>query len=190
MQAFEIREYGWQPADSWRPTTRVTLEREPDAVHLKFEVQDQFVLGRTQEFNGRVWEDSCVEFFFNPHDTDCPYYFNIEVNIAGGILFNRQTGRMQNTTILPASVVDLMDLKVTPGVLIQPESTEPCTWTASYRIPFSILREFGEIDTNTWQGNFYKCAEANSHPHWGSWAPIDLPEPYFHSPQFFREISL
>ena len=34
---------------------------------------------------------------------------------------------------------------------------------------------FGDIQptlSRGWRGNFYKCADESSHPHWASWAPI------------------
>ncbi len=39
-------------------------------------------------------------------------------------------------------------------------------------------------------GNFYKCADRTSSPHFLSWAPISTPEPDFHRPEFFSKIIL
>jgi len=39
----------------------------------------------------------------------------------------------------------------------------------------------------TWRGNFYKCAEDNSHPHWASWAPIGE-RLNFHVPEHFAPL--
>ena len=36
-----------------------------------------------------------------------------------------------------------------------------------------------------WRANFYKCADASSHPHWLTWAPVDWPQPDFHRKEFF-----
>ncbi|MBL8047558.1 MAG: hypothetical protein JNJ45_02645 [Chthonomonas sp.] len=190
MPTFEINEFPWQRADAWRPQTTVDLTREGEALRLRFVVQDAFVLGRTQDFNGRVWEDSCVEFFFNPCPGESDFYFNIETNIAGGILFNRQTGRGENTTVLSPDVAAQMELTVNPGELIVPEDPAPREWSVEYLLPFAILREFGPVNPHVWHANFYKCAEANSHPHWGSWARIGTATPYFHSPNFFAEVDV
>ena len=41
----------------------------------------------------------------------------------------------------------------------------------------------------TWRGNFYKCADRSSHPHWASWSPLGEPL-NFHTPQFFGPLRL
>src|SRR5262249_52789118 len=70
---------------------------------------------------------------------------------------------------------------------IEPEITEPVVWTLWFRIPFTIFERFigplGEISESEWRGNFFKCADEASHPHWASWAPLDQLE--FHRPQCF-----
>ena len=40
-----------------------------------------------------------------------------------------------------------------------------------------------------WRGNFYKCADESSHPHWASWRPIGE-KLDFHTPEFFGEIGV
>jgi hypothetical protein len=40
------------------------------------------------------------------------------------------------------------------------------------------------LSGQAWRGNFYKCGDETSHPHWGMWAPIR--EGFtFHQPRFF-----
>ena len=38
-----------------------------------------------------------------------------------------------------------------------------------------------------WRGNFFKCAEDISHPHWAAWSPVD--EFNFHLPRCFGTIQ-
>lgn len=156
---------------------------------MSFVVHDQFVLARTQEFDAPVYEDSCVEFFFTPTPEPGPY-FNIEVNAAGGLKFNRQASRGIERMVLPSSVRSLINLQVNPGQILNPEHVEPMQWDVSYEIPFALLEEFGPVSYSEWRGNFYKCAEANSHLHFGSWSPIDTPAPDFHRPEFFGGIFI
>jgi hypothetical protein len=44
----------------------------------------------------------------------------------------------------------------------------------------------GKIGGQSWRGNFFKCAEEISHPHWASWSPVD--ELNFHLPRCFGTI--
>ncbi len=72
----------------------------------------------------------------------------------------------------------------------EPEITEAVTWTLEFFIPFALLEEdvgpLGEVAGQTWRGNFFKCAEENSHPHWAAWSPVD--EFNFHRPHCFGEL--
>ena len=66
------------------------------------------------------------------------------------------------------------------------------TWTVAYALPVSLLRDYGPVLTPSpgaaWRGNFYKCADNTSHPHWLTWSPIDHPRPNFHLPHTFGRL--
>jgi hypothetical protein len=181
-----IDSYVWQSADAWRPGTQVSLGLRPRGLEVAFRVQDQYVLARTQEYDGPVYLDSCVEFFFQPNRMGEGPYFNIEINAAGGVKFNRQASRGVERVNIPSSV--LLDLAVDPGTVIAPEHTGPMSWFVQYTIDFDALSEFTTVDREGWRGNFYKCVEENSHPHFGSWAPIGTDKPDFHRPEFFGSL--
>ena len=70
---------------------------------------------------------------------------------------------------------------------IDPEITEPTTWFVGIFIPFKLFERFtgatGEPAGQKWQGNFYKCGDKTSHPHWASWSPVYKHN--FHLPQYF-----
>ena len=40
-----------------------------------------------------------------------------------------------------------------------------------------------------WSANFYKCADKTSHPHWGSWAKVEVDRPAFHLPAYFGTLE-
>jgi hypothetical protein len=71
---------------------------------------------------------------------------------------------------------------------IDPELAKPTTWTLEYKIPFSLLERFGRLERPkpgvTWRGNFYKCADDTSHPHWLTWSPVTNAKPSFHLPKY------
>jgi hypothetical protein len=58
-------------------------------------------------------------------------------------------------------------------------------------IPFATFfkHQIETVDGKTIKGNFYKCGDKTSVPHFLSWNPIILPSPDFHRPDFFGEFS-
>ena len=70
---------------------------------------------------------------------------------------------------------------------VEPEITDPVVWSLSFFIPLSLFEHYlgplGALRSQVWRGNFFKCAEENSHPHWASWSPVD--EFNFHRPACF-----
>ena len=72
---------------------------------------------------------------------------------------------------------------------VDPEIAEAVQWRVEYGIPFDLFEAYigNRLDfrkTATWRGNFYKCGDKTSHPHWASWSPIGE-ELNFHCPQYF-----
>jgi len=69
----------------------------------------------------------------------------------------------------------------------------PVEWCLEYAIPVALFEAYagslGNLASQTWRGNFFKCADATSHPHWASWAPIGE-ELNFHQPEFFAPLRL
>ena len=76
--------------------------------------------------------------------------------------------------------------------IVEPEIAEPTTWAVEYHVPFALFAKYFGSQTPTpgceWLGNFYKCGDQTSHPHWGSWAPVDTPRPNFHQPNFYQPL--
>jgi len=75
---------------------------------------------------------------------------------------------------------------------IDPEIEGPVDWTVQYFVPNELFEAYtGPLAApaqRKWRGNFYKCADKSSHPHWGSWSPIGAAL-NFHVPQHFAAID-
>lgn len=73
----------------------------------------------------------------------------------------------------------------------RPETTAQI---AALEDAFAVRMRTGDRNPRTevliMRGNFFKCAEKSEHPHYGCWAPVDLPRPDFHSPDYFGELIL
>ena len=172
-----------------RPRTQVKVLYDDDNVYVIFRVEDRYVRAVAQEIHGRVWEDSCVEFFFTPDSDVENGYFNLEANCGGTILFHCHD-RMKKKTI-PVKISDCEQIEIAHSLpkIIDPEITDPMTWTLEYRLPFAVLEKYWSLSRpchgTIWRANFYKCGDKTSHPHWLTWSVVDYPKPNFHLPQFF-----
>lgn len=167
------------------------LLHDARGIHGLFQVHDRYVRCVRAEYGSEVWKDSCVEFFVQPR-ADAGY-FNFEFNCGGAFLCSyivdptRTPDGFKEFVKLPAEIGRQIQVCTSlPGV-VDPEIAEPTDWTLQFFIPFSLLEKhagaLGEVAGQTWRGNFFKCAEDNSHPHWAAWSPVD--ELNFHLPRCF-----
>jgi hypothetical protein len=171
------------------PGTQVKLKYDDDNIYIIFRVKDNYVRAIAKETNGRVWEDSCVEFFFTPGPDVSRGYFNLEVNCKGVYLmqYHKNNGKEQGFV----SLYDSGQIKISHSLQedVENEITKPFTWYIEYRIPYSILSKYIQVETPgpgiQWRANFYKCGDKTSHPHWLTWAPVNYPQPKFHLPEYF-----
>lgn len=188
IKAAEISNYMGE-IPGFRPVAKVKMMYDNENLYVIFHVQDRFVRCLTKDINGPVWEDGCVEFFFAP-DTSYPErYFNLEINCGGTPLMHYNLVPGKETRQISADDISLIDIKPSLPQIIDPEITEPVTWTLEYRIPLAMLEKYSPVTRPakgvTWRGNFYKIAENNSNPHYITWSVIDIPKPDFHRPEFF-----
>ena len=135
-----------------------------------------------------VYRDSCVEFFVQPEGDG--HYYNFEWNAIGTLCMSRRTGRF-DPVHAPKSVLDSVLTSSTYGRKPFEEIKGDNAWTLRIAIPASALF-CGEL--KTWhcarlKGNFYKCGDALSTPHYITWTPISTPSPDYHRAEFFAEID-
>lgn len=177
-----------------RPRTQARLLYDDQALHGIFRVEDRYVRCVNQGFQAPVCRDSCVEFFFQP-DVG-PGYFNLEMNAGGSFLcmYVRDCRRT------PEGFADYDFMRPEDGAKValwhslpervEPELTEPTTWLVQFRLPFAALEPYcgpvGALAGRNWRGNFYKCGDQTSQPHWASWSPVD--EKNFHLPRCYASL--
>ena len=177
-----------------RPQTLAQLLYDPQGLHGRFQVEDRYVRCVRTAYGSEVWKDSCVEFFVEPQAGRG--YFNFEFNCGGAFLINhivdptRTAEGFKEFVRIPEAVAQSVRVHSSLPSVIEPEITEAVTWTLEFFIPFRLLEKYvgrlGKVAGQTWRGNFYKCAEENSHPHWAAWSPVD--EFNFHRPHCFGEL--
>jgi hypothetical protein len=175
-----------------RPQTRLKLSWDEGGLNGLFQVHDRYVRCVHTGFQAPVYQDSCVEVFLQPKPE--PGYFNFEFNAGGALLASYVTdptrlpdGGLRQRTLLTEHQCRQISVATTLPAVIEPEIAEPIVWRLGFRIPFALLAEFIGPATPQpgarWRGNFYKCGDATSHPHWAAWAAV--PALNFHSPDSF-----
>jgi hypothetical protein len=181
-------------SSSHRPQTFVRLLHDEKNIYGIFHVRDQYVRSVRTNFGDEVWKDSCVEFFIQPKPDKG--HFNFEFNCGGALLSCYITDPTRTTTgfkkfeKLPSELGNKIKTRSTLPLQTVPEIIKPVQWSLQFSIPIAVLENFvgplGDASGQTWRGNFFKCAEEVSHPHWASWSPVD--EFNFHLPRCFGAI--
>ncbi|MBD3305766.1 hypothetical protein GF339_05235 [candidate division KSB3 bacterium] len=196
----------FHPQSSWHhPLTAVKVLYDDEQLYVFFRVADRFVKAVSLEYQEPVYQDSCVEFFIRPRafyqsEVSPAYqgYFNVEINCIGTMLVSyiedwRRTdeGFAQYAPLPPESGKMITVFHSLSGQIVQ-EIESPVEWMIGYNVPFALFEGYlGPLDFGIgrpWRGNFYKCADRSSHPHWASWAPIGA-ELNFHQPKFFGRLE-
>jgi hypothetical protein len=174
-----------------RPQASARLLHDGRGLHGCFRVRDRFVRCVRTEYGSPVWKDSCVEFFAQPRPD--AGYFNLEMNCGGAFLCwhildpTRTADGFKRFVRIPWESAREIQVRASLPRIVEPEIAEPVTWTLQFFVPFALFDKFvgplGPVSGRTWRGNFFKCGDETSHPHWASWSPVD--ELNFHLPRCF-----
>lgn len=185
-----------QESSEHHPAVRFRLLHDNEAVMALFLVDDQYVRSLVTALNGPVCTDSCLEWFFQPLALE-EGYVNLEVNAGGALLashirdWRRVPGGFEDFNLLELELCEKVAVKTSLPPMVNPEETAPLSWWSIWKIPRAffegVFGPLGDFSGQVWRGNFYKCADATSHPHWGSYFPIGAAL-NFHMPEFFGAI--
>lgn len=179
----KIDSLNW-PDWPYRPEAAFRIAHTGDAILLHYVVSEEAVRAVAPEDNGRVWEDSCVEFFVSPADDGI--YYNVECNCAGQLLIGGGEGR-NGRSHAPQQILDGVDRWASLGRAPFDTRAGQQTWQVALRVPVSafFMHAAAPLDGRTMRANFYKCGDLLPRPHFLSWNAISLPRPDFHCPAFF-----
>jgi hypothetical protein len=171
-----------------KPKTQAKMLYDEQSIYVIFRVEDRYVRAVARNHLEAVWEDSCVEFFFTPSSDVSKGYFNVETNCGGTMLFrwNYPAGAYTHLSDDQRARVPIYHSE---PKIVEPEDQRPTVWVVEYNFPIDILEKYCSIvrpaPQVVWRGNFYKCGDKTSRPHWLTWSVVDWPKPNFHLPQFF-----
>jgi len=173
----------------FHPEVKAKMMYDDKNLYVIFQVHDRYVRCITNNFNGPVWEDSCVEFFFSPDNNLPERYFNLEINCGGTPLMHYNIIPGKDVTMITLEDIKMIEIAHSLPMLVDPEISEPVTWTIEYRIPLILLEKYSKVTHPksgiAWRANFYKIAENCSNPHYITWSVVENLKPNFHKPQFF-----
>lgn len=168
------------------PEVKFRIAHTGGSILINYIVSEASVRAVAPADLGRVWEDSCCEFFVRTEEEE--EYYNFECNCAGKLLVNY--GVKGDRHHAPESVLDNIKRWSSLGNEPFEERIGECSWELSLIIPSSSLfrHDIKDLSGITLRGNFYKCGDLLKTPHFLSWSPIDLPKPCFHCPSFFGRL--
>ena len=178
----------WKDQFPYHPLTAFSIAHSGTHIFLDFFVRCNYLRAVNYKNNSDVYQDSCVEFFVAP-EGNAPYY-NFEFNCIGTIHAAKRMDR-HNGTLLSDDELSLVRRLPSCGTRPFEELEGIFSWNILVAIPLKLIgKSYTPGTPLTLHGNFYKCADATSHPHYLSWSPIDTPTPDFHRPEFFGTIVL
>ncbi len=175
-----------------RPNVNARMLYDDRGLYLIFRVEDRFVRCVATNRNGSICADSCVEFF--TESVADRGYFNFEINCGGTLLLHynaRPAAINYDPVVLDDDRLDLVRIHHSMPKVVDPEINDPVTWFIEMFAPYELFEAFvGPVPRGpgaVWRGNFYKCGDATSHPHWAMWHAIPGPLG-FHQPEHFAPL--
>ncbi len=186
MPVNRIDTVNWPEKYPSKPEALFRIAHNGDNILLQYQVHEGEILGMVNDDNGKVWTDSCVEFFIALRED---FYYNLEVTCVGrALLGHRRTG----TKAEHAATEVLKSIKRLPslGYANREKEEGDFRWTLTLVIPRTA---YWKDSIETFSGlkaraNFYKCGDNLTIPHFVSWSAIGTPDPSFHQPDFFGEL--
>lgn len=181
-----IDNINWPLEFSYCPDSKFIIARSEIALYIKFQIKETNIRSLYTNDQEAVWEDSCVEFFCKKQQSDT--YMNFEFNCIGTCVATTRKGR--NIDVVAFSEDQLKQIERFSPLYKQPFSEKRGAnyWELTVKIPFEILGINSNELPDILQGNFYKCADGTSTPHYVSWNPISTEQPDFHQPDFFGDL--
>ena len=182
-------------SSSHRPVTTLRLGCTDETIIGRFDVKDRFVRATHTVPQSMVCHDSCVEFFFRP-EVDSGY-FNFEFNPLGCVHasyitdWRRKGAFFEDYHSLTSAELGMMrtraSMKLPTTDYPSSELAGPLEWSVAFSVELKLIRKFCptfEPGVSHSTGNFYKCGDRTSHPHWAAWGDVGE-QLNFHQPGNF-----
>lgn len=182
----EIGTINWADEYPSKPDVTFGMAHNGDAILLQYRVREDEILAAVTTDNGAVWTDSCVEMFLS---FDNRHYYNAEFTCIGKALLGYKLvgGEVEYGN---CEVMQQIRRHSTLGTENRGKQVGSFDWTLTLIVPRSVFwkSDIGSFDGLRAKGNFYKCGDGLTVPHFVSWTTINTPNPDFHQPRFFGEL--
>ncbi len=172
-------DYVWQEHYPSPYKTTAQLVHSDSGITVRMTTNEWPLTITAMRLNESVCIDSCMEFFFTPNLVD-ENYINLEMNPVGTALVGFGPGRGSRCRL------DIKSGGCVIETLIKPEEG----WTLIAYIPYSFLNEHFSCCDKKIKANFYKCGDRTVAKHYSAWNAVETPEPDYHRPEYFAEITL
>ena len=173
----------------YKPEVRFKISNDATKIYLRFEVREKYIRAVETDINGKVYQDSCVEFFISPLSDG--NYYNFEFNCIGVPHVAYGPDRHQRG-LLPIEIIEQIKVKPSLGTTPFDEKEGDFSWSLEVEIPINCFIH-GQLDSFHGlksKANFYKCGDLTSIPHYLSWNPIGTENPDFHQYPFFGDLLM
>jgi hypothetical protein len=170
----------------WDTKTDITagaqLAWDDDAIYVRMFANETEIRRELTGVLDSVCDDSCLEFFLQP--TETVSYINVEMNPNCAVFLGFGSCLENLIRLIPE---DWDPLQPTAEV-------GEDHWSITYRVPVSMIRQFYPTfepkSGLRMKGNFYKCGDSTSNPHFISWNKVGCDTPAFHAPAYFGAFVL
>lgn len=174
----------WQEFN-YKPHISFKILHDNEKIYIKYYVKETNIRAVEGKRGGRVWEDSCCEFFFSVNEGS---YYNLETNCIGIPLLNCKINGEKFEA--PENIINLIETYSTLGTEPFDVKVGDFEWQMVVCLPIAAIfkHQINSLSGYNFRANFYKCGDLTQKPHYLSWNPIDCEKPAFHKPEFFGEI--
>lgn len=185
----DVTNANWSADYPYKPAFSFRMAHTSQSLIIEYHVREASIASVAGRDNGRVWEDSCCEFFSQLPGDD--FYYNMECNCTGRLLIGCGPVR-EDRQLAAASVLNKVQRWSSLGsddiALVEGDFS----WNMVLIIPKDAWFQSNvqSFDGMKMKANIYKCGDKLSQPHFLSWNKIDIETPDFHRPDFFGEMRM
>lgn len=189
---FEKTEKHYINCSSWgkvefQPEVYFKISHTNKSILLQYDVREVETRAVYSIHNEPISKDSCVEFFIEFENDK--KYFNLEFNCLGTCRAAWGSGRYGREFLSKEAINRiLIETKINRS---KKDKMPIINWQLTIEIPVEIFAnsKISQLSGKKARANFYKCGDKLKNPHFLSWKKIETPEPDFHQPDFFKEIT-
>lgn len=125
----------WAAEYPYAPEATFRMFHTGDYLMLRFDVAERYTAARVTEDNGRVWTDSCVEFFIAP---DEGLYYNFETTCIGRLLLGARKSRTEAEHASPETLEGILRRTSLPGEPCRARGRQPLACGAGHPAPGAL----------------------------------------------------